>query len=98
MTANKETPRDFRRLIKRAEDSRELWKGKHHDISYDLKKARAIIDALRKSRDTWHDTYLQASSDIIKLKEDVKTVQGENKILQEEVKNLRKLEKLKKNP
>ena len=96
MTANKETPRDFRRLIKRAEDSRDSWKGKHHDVSYDLKKARAIINALRKSRDAWHDSCQQASNDILKLKEDVKAIQGENKILQEEAKSLRALEKLKK--
>ena len=81
MTAKKETPRDFRRLIKRAEDSRDLWKGKHHEVSYDLKKARAIIDALRKSRAEWHDSYQNASKDIIKLKEAVKAIQGENKIL-----------------
>ena len=101
MTAKKETPRDFRRLIKRAEDSRDLWKGKHHDVSYDLKKARAIIDALRKSRDEWHDSYVRASKDIIKLQEDIKEVQSENKSLQEEIESLAKslqtLETLKKN-
>lgn len=97
MTDKKETPRDFRRLIKRVEDSRDLWKGRHHEVSYDLKKARAIIDALRKSRDEWHDSYQHVSNDIIKLKGDVKAIQGENKVLQEEVKNLRALETLKKN-
>lgn len=97
MTDKKETPRDFRRLIKRAEDSRDLWKGRHHEVSYDLKKARAIIDALRKSRDEWHGNYQQASNDIIKLKGDVEAIQSENKALQEEVKNLQALETLKKN-
>ena len=96
MTEKKQTPRDFRRLIKRAEESRDLWKNNHHEVQYDLKKARAIIDALRKSRDEWHDRYQHTSNTIIKFKEDLKVIQNENKILQEEAKSLRELEKLKK--
>jgi uncharacterized coiled-coil DUF342 family protein len=96
MTAKKERPRDFRRKIKRGEESRDLWKDKHHEVQYDLKKARAIIDALKKSRDEWHVSYIDASNTIVALKEDVKIIQNENKILQEETKSLRESEALKK--
>nr|NGX43409.1 hypothetical protein [Chlamydiota bacterium] len=36
MTDKKETPRDFRRKIKRAEESRDLWKDKHQIVQYEL--------------------------------------------------------------
>ena len=57
MTDKKEIPRDFRRKIKRAEKSRDLWKDKHQIVQYELKKARAKMDAVKQSRDKWHDKY-----------------------------------------
>ncbi len=89
MTDKKETPRDFRRKIKRAEESRDLWKDKHQIVQYELKKARAKLDAVKQSRDKWHDKYEHTSSMTKELKEDLT-------VLQEETKSLRELERLKK--
>ena len=89
MTDKKEKPRDFRRKIKRAEESRDLWKDKHQIVQYELKKARAKLDAVKQSRDKWHDKYEHTSSMTKELKEDLT-------VLQEETKSLRELERLKK--
>ncbi len=96
MTDKKETPRDFRRKIKRAEESRDLWKDKHLIVQYELKKTRAKLDAVKQSRDKWHDKYEHTSSMSKELKEGLEVLQEKNRALQEETKSLRALERLKK--
>lgn len=90
MTDKKETPRDFRKKIKRAVDSLELWKEKHQESQYNLKKARAIIHALKKSREKQHDDYQENSDVIDELKRNLEVLKNENEILQEELKNQKK--------
>jgi len=111
MTAKKETPRDFRRKIKRAEESRNLWKDKHQEVQYKLKKDRAITDAAKRSRNEWRDKYDHTSSMTMEfkrnleelqeknktLKKDNKILQENNKLLHEEIESQRKLMELKKN-
>ncbi len=103
MNAKKETPRDFHRKIKRAEESRNLWKHKHQEVQYKLKKTRAITDTAKQSRNKWRDKYVHTSSMTTELKgnlealqEKNKTLNKENKLLQEEIESQRKLMELKK--
>ena len=96
MIDKKERPRDFRRKIKRAEESRDSWKDKHQVVQYELKKARAKLSAVKKSRDIWHDKYEHTSSTTEELKENLVALQEKNRVLQEETKSLRELEGLKK--
>lgn len=96
MTNIKERPRDFRRKIKRAEESRDLWKDKHQIVQYELKKARAKLDAVKQSRDKWHDMYEQTSSVTEELNRGLEILQEKNIALQEEAESLRALEGLKK--
>ena len=97
MIDKKETPRDFRRKIKRAEESLELWKEKHQDSQYNLKKARAIINALKKGREKQKEIYQGTSIEIDELKKNLEVLKIENKALQEDLKNQKNLENQKKN-
>lgn len=62
MTSAKETPRDFRRRIKRAEDSCDLWKKKHKASKYESKKNRSKLDAVKSGRDEYRERYQKESS------------------------------------
>jgi len=103
MPVKKEIPRDFRRKIKRAEESRDLWKDKHQKVQYELKKARAKMNAVKQSRNKWRDEYKHTSSMTEEIKRNLEAFQGENKalmndnkLLQEEIESQRKLMELKK--
>ena len=53
MTITRETPRDLRKKLRRAESSRDSWKEKHRKKQYEIKKLTALLTAARDNRDEW---------------------------------------------
>ena len=68
MNNSSETPRDLRKKLKRAEDSRDGWKSKQADKQYELKVIKSTLKSALNSRDNWKAASRENDSELADLK------------------------------
>ncbi|MGK0184008.1 MAG: chromosome segregation ATPase [Halioglobus sp.] len=71
MNDSPKTPRDLRKKLKRAEDSRDGWKSKQADKQYELKIIKSKLHSALGSRDNWKTISRNNESEIAELKHQV---------------------------
>ena len=68
MNDSSETPRDLRKKLKRAEDSRDRWKNKQADKQYEIKIIKSTLKSALDSRDNWKAASRENDRELAELK------------------------------